>query len=247
MRRLFPDPGPTTIPDQIHDMDLISCAPADRPYLVTNFAVTLDGRATLHGRSGAIGSDTDTELLVCLRTRVDAVMIGAGTMRAERYGRPVADPGKRGRRERRGLSQDPLLVIVSGRLDIPWDASVFSDRGARVLIFTTSDTQAPETVAEVRLVRHDGKVDLPTALAYLRSERGVRALLCEGGPRLHAQLIDQGLVDELFVTHAPKLAGGDGPTLAVGLSELERPLEVIWLLDQDGEVYARYRVPRAGA
>jgi riboflavin biosynthesis pyrimidine reductase len=174
-------------------------------------------------------------------------MIGAGTMRAERYGRPVADPGKRARRERRGLSQDPLLVIVSGRLDIPWDAPVFSDRGARVLIFTTADTQAPETVAEVRVVRHDGKVDLPTALAYLRSKRGVRALLCEGGPRLHAQLIDQGLVDELFVTHAPKLAGGDGPTLAVGLSELERPLEVIWLLDQDGEVYARYRVPRAGA
>lgn len=245
MRRLFPDPGPTTIPDQIYDLDLISGAPAGRPYLVTNFAVTIDGRATLHGRSGAIGSDTDTELLVCLRTRVDAVMIGAGTMRAERYGRPVADPGKRGRRERRGLSQDPLLVIVSGRLDIPWDAPVFGDRGARVLIFTTSDAAPPETVAEVRVVRHDGKVDLPVALAYLRSERGVRALLCEGGPRLHAQLIDQGLVDELFVTHAPKLAGGDGPTLAVGLPELERPLEVTWLLDQDGEVYARYRVPRS--
>jgi riboflavin-specific deaminase-like protein len=247
MRRLFPDPGPTTIPDQIRELDLISSAPADRPYLITNFAVTIDGRATLHGRSGAIGSDTDTELLVCLRTRVDAVMIGAGTMRAERYGRPVADPGKRGRRERRGLSQDPLLVIVSGRLDIPWDAPVFGDRGARVLIFTTSDTAPPETVAEVRVVRHDGKVDLPSALAYLRSERGVRALLCEGGPRLHAQLIDQGLVDELFVTHAPKLAGGDGPTLAVGLPELERPLEVIWLLDDDGEVYARYRVPRSAS
>src|SRR3954465_7976376 len=246
MRRLFPDPGPTTIPDQIRELDLISHAPAGRPYLVTNFAVTIDGRATLHGRSGSIGSGTDTELLVCLRTRVDAVMIGAGTMRAERYGGPVADPGKRGRRERRGLSQDPLLVIVSGRLDLPWDAPVFSDRGARVLLFTTSDAEPPDTVAEVRVVRHEGgHVDLAEALSYMRAKRGVRALLCEGGPRIHAQLLDAGLVDELFVTHAPKLAGGDGPTLAVGLPELERPLEVIWLLDQDGEVYARYRVPRS--
>jgi riboflavin biosynthesis pyrimidine reductase len=99
-------------------------------------------------------------------------------------------------------------------------------------------------VAEVRVVRHEGNVDLAKALAYLRTERGVRAVLCEGGPRLHAQLIDAGLVDELFVTHAPKLVGGDGPGLAVGLPELERPLEVVWLLEQDGELFARYRVPR---
>jgi riboflavin-specific deaminase-like protein len=244
MRRLFPDPGPTTVLDQIQQLDLISSPPADRPCVITNFAVTVDGRATLHGRSGAIGSDTDTEMLVCLRTRVDAVMIGAGTMRAERYGRPVADPGKRGRRERRGLSQDPLLVIVSGRLDLPWDAPVFDDRGARVLIFTTSDAEPPETVAEVRVVRHEGRVDLAAALGYLRRERGVRALLCEGGPRLHAQLIDAGLVDELFVTRAPKLAGGDGPGLAVGMPELERPLEIAWILEEDGELFARYRVPR---
>jgi len=244
MRRLIPEPGPTSIPEQVIQLDLIASAPEDRPYVVTNFAVTVDGRATLHGRSGPIGSKSDTEMLVCLRTRVDAVMIGAGTMRAERYGRPIADPGKRGRRERRGFSQDPLLVIVSGRLDIPWDAPVFEDRGARVLIFTTSDTEPPDTVAEVRVVRHDGSVDLGEALRYLRSQRGVRALLCEGGPRLHAQLIDAGLVDELFITHAPKLAGGDGPGLAVGLPELERPLEVLWLLDEDGELFARYRVPR---
>jgi riboflavin-specific deaminase-like protein len=244
MRRLLPDPGPTTVPDEVRQLDLISDPPADRPYVITNFAVTVDGRATLHGRSGAIGSKTDTEMLVCLRTRVDAVLIGAGTMRAERYGRPVADAGKRGKRERRGLSQDPLLAIVSGRLDIPWDAPVFEDRGARVLLFTSSDAEPPETVAEVRVVRHDGHVDLAEALAYMRRERGVRALLCEGGPRIHAQLIDAGLVDELFVTHAPKLAGGDGPGLAVGLSELERPLDVAWLLEQDGELFARYRVPR---
>jgi riboflavin-specific deaminase-like protein len=231
--------------DQAASLDLISHTHEERPYVVTNFAVTLDGKATLHGRSGAIGSDTDTEMLVCLRTRVDAVMIGAGTMRAERYGRPLGDQAKRERRERSGLSQDPVLVIVSGRLDIPWDAPVFDDRQARVLIFTASEADAPETEARVRVVRHDGHVDLGAALAYLRDERGVRALLCEGGPLLHAQLIDAGLVDELFVTHAPKLAGGEGPNLVTGLAELERPLELLWLLEDDGELFARYRVPSA--
>ncbi len=60
--------------------------------MVTNFALTVDGRATIDGRSGPIGSETDTAMLVGLRTTVDAIMIGAGTMRTERYGRPVADP-----------------------------------------------------------------------------------------------------------------------------------------------------------
>ncbi len=136
----------------------------DRPYVITNFAITLDGRATLHGRSGAIGSDADTEMLVGLRTKVDAVMIGAGTMRAERYGRVVPDPEKRARRERDGLPHDPLAVIVSGRLDIPWDAPLFTDGGGRVLIFTASETEAPETQTPVQVVRHQGDVDLAAAL-----------------------------------------------------------------------------------
>ena len=68
--------------------------PADRPRLALNFATTLDGRASIDGRSGAIGSDTDTAMLVGLRQRFDAVMIGAGTMRVEKYGRIVSDPAR---------------------------------------------------------------------------------------------------------------------------------------------------------
>jgi riboflavin-specific deaminase-like protein len=244
VRRLLPDPGPSTVADQLAELDFSSLAHDDRPYLITNFAVTLDGRATLHGRSGPIGSDTDTEMLVGLRTKVDAVMIGAGTMRVERYGRVVSDPEKRARRERQGLAHDPLAVIVSGRLDIPWDAELFADGAGPVLIFTASAVEPPETPASVRIVRHEGAVDLPAALSQLRSERGVRSLLCEGGPRIHGQLLDAGLVDELFVTQAPKLAGGEGPALAVGMPELERPLELAWLLEEDGELFARYRTAR---
>jgi len=244
VRRLLPEPAPTSVREQLEGLELASRAPDERPYVITNFAITLDGRATLHGRSGAIGSDADTQMLVGLRTKVDAVMIGAGTLRAERYGRVVPDPEKRARREREGLPHDPLAVIISGRLDVPWDAPLFTDGGGRVLIFTASETEAPETRTPLRLVRHEGPVDLGAALNHLRIEHGVRTLLCEGGPILHAQLIELGLVDELFVTHAPKLAGGEGPTLAEGLPELERPLELAWLLENDGELFARYRTIR---
>jgi riboflavin-specific deaminase-like protein len=245
MKRLLPDPGPTTVAEQLEELRSLTAASDARPYVITNFALTLDGRATLGGRSGRIGSDTDTEMLQRLRTHVDAVMIGAGTLRVERYGRIVSDPELRAGRERIGLSGDPLAVLVSGRLDVPWDAPLFTVGAGAVTIFTASEAEPPETATSLRVVRHpDGMVDLTEALRHLRAECGVRTLLCEGGPRIHAQLIDQGLVDELFVTHAPKLGGGEGPGLVSGLPELERTLELVWLLDEDGELYTRHRVVR---
>jgi riboflavin biosynthesis pyrimidine reductase len=66
-------------------------------------------------------------------------------------------------------------------------------------------------------------------------------LLCEGGPHLHAQLVAAGLVDELFITVAPKLEGGAGPGLVEGLPEHTRELELVWLLEDEGELFTRYR------
>src|SRR6476620_6744632 len=202
MRRLLPDHATISIAEQLHDLDLIEQSRRERPYVVTNFAITLDGMATLHGRSGAIGSDTDTQMLVGLRTKVDAVLIGAGTMRTERYGRVVPDSEKRSRRERRGLPHDPLMAIVSGRLDLPWDAPLFTGGGGRVLVFTASDADPPQTATSLRVVRHPGRVDLAEVLRRLRREHGIRALICEGGPRLHSELQAAQLVDELFLTTA---------------------------------------------
>ena len=242
MQRLLPNPGPTTVEQQLSGLDLIDLGFTDRPYLVVNFAVTIDGRAAIEGRSGPIGSKTDTEMLQLLRTRVDAVMIGAGTMRAERYGRIVSDPSLRARRERIGLPHDPLAVIVSGRLDLPWDAPLFTDGGGRVLIFTTSEAEPPPTETPVRVVRHEGiTVDLVEALRHLRVERGVRALLCEGGPGLHSELQSLELVDELFATVAAKLAGGPEPRMIEGELPRRSEWELAWLLEERSELFARYR------
>ena len=92
MQRLPPDPGPTTVEEQLDTYRPWEQPHEDRPFVAMNFAATVDGRASIDGVSGPIGSATDTAMLVGLRTRFDAVMIGAGTMRAERYGPIVSDP-----------------------------------------------------------------------------------------------------------------------------------------------------------
>ncbi len=241
MRRLLPDPGETTVAEQLEGYRPWRHAHDDRSFVAMNFAATVDGRAAIGGVSGPIGSDADTAMLAGLRTRFDAVMIGAGTMRAERYGRLVANQEKREGRKRLGLPHDPLMVIVSGRLDLPWDASLFTDGGGHVLVFTASQEEPPDTATPLRVVRHTGEVDLAAALSHLRHECGVRSLLCEGGPRLHAQLEAGGLVDDLFLTIAPKLAGGGAPSIFDGELKGVRQLELAWLLEQDGELFARYR------
>jgi riboflavin-specific deaminase-like protein len=241
VERLTPDPGETTVAEQLAQLDYAELPHRERPHVALNFATTLDGRAAIDGRSGAIGSEVDTEVLQRLRTRVDAVMIGAGTMRAERYGRIVSDPALRAYRERTMLSHDPLAVIVSNSLDLPWDAGLFTDGGGHIVIFTVADEQPPETATPVTVVRHPGQVDLAGALRWLRDERGINSLLCEGGPTLHGELQKQGLADELFLTIAPKLAGGESPHILEGSLSETTELELAWLLEAGSELFARYR------
>ena len=117
MRRLIPDPGETTVEEQLDSYRPWEQPREERPFVAMNFAATVDGRATIGGVSGPIGSDADTAMLVGLRTRFDAVMIGAGTMRAERYS---------------GLEKR-LIVVESGpegRVDLAGPAALAA-RGGR--------------------------------------------------------------------------------------------------------------------
>jgi riboflavin biosynthesis pyrimidine reductase len=242
MERLLPDPGPTSVDEQLGGYEPWTLAGEERPFTFTNFVLSVDGHATLEGRAGTLGSRTDIEMLMGLRACADAVMVGAGTMRVERYGRLLPDPSKRALRERRGLPHDPLAVLVSGSLDLPWDAGMFTCGAGRVLIFTASEEDPPPTATPVRVVRHEGRVDLSRVVHHLRKERGIRALLSEGGPHLHGELAAAGLVDEMFVTRSPMLAGGMGPGLMSGLPERGTNLELAWLLREESELFARYRV-----
>jgi riboflavin biosynthesis pyrimidine reductase len=132
-------------------------------------------------------------------------------------------------------------VIVSNRLELPWDARLFTDGGGQVVIFTASEQEPPETATPVTIVRHPESVDLERALQWLLEERGIRSVLCEGGPTLHGRLREARLTDELFLTIAPKIAGGEGPRILEGaLADIDQ-VELTWLLESEGELFARYR------
>jgi riboflavin-specific deaminase-like protein len=242
VRRLLPDSAEIEVDEQYGALAMADLAPDGRPYVFANFAATVDGRATISGRSGPIGSDVDTRVLMLLRSVADAVMIGAGTMRAERYGRMVPDGDLRDRREAAGLARDPVAVLVTRTLDFPWEAGLFTSGEGSVVIYTSADSEAPETATPVDVVRHPETVDLAAMMADLR-DRGIRALLTEGGPTILAELVEHRLVDELFLTIAPKLGGEPtAPTILEGPLTEPVAIDIEWLLEQDGELYARYRI-----
>jgi riboflavin-specific deaminase-like protein len=237
----------------VEELDLLERAaagPSSRPYLVLNMISSADGRATLGGRSGPLGGRADSELLHGLRTTVDAVMAGAGTVRAERYSRLVCEEHDREIRRARGLSEEPLVCVVSGRLALDETIPLLADPQARVAIVTASQASLPlECRAHIDYVRaaRDGVLDLEAAMVELRERLGVRTVLCEGGPHLNSHLLAAGLVDELFLTLSPKLAGGDvtSETLRI-LSgpELDPPatLELLGVAEHDSYLFLRYRV-----
>ncbi|MCB0869225.1 MAG: dihydrofolate reductase family protein [Solirubrobacterales bacterium] len=240
MRRLIPDPGPTDLESELEAYRPFEHALEDRPWVAVNMITTLDGRASISGRSKELGSEADTEHLLGLRTRFDAVMIGGGTMRAERYGRIISRPEFRQRRQSAGLEEDALAVIISGDLDLPFDAPLFTDGNGRVVIFTRKN-QAPETETPVELVTFDGLIDSADVLAHLRREEGVRAVLCEGGPHLFGQLVAGDLVDDLFLTITPVATGGDAPRILESNLPEEARFELVGLNEADGDLFARYR------
>lgn len=227
-------------------------APQDRPRVFLNMASTTDGRATLGGRSGPIGNRADKELFLALRTAVDAVLVGAGTARAERYRRLVKDELQRRLRLERGLAEEPLACVVSASLALsPESVPLLADPAARVVILTPSPADtlpggAPEYVRAGR----DGVLDLPAALAELHARWGVHTMMCEGGPHLNGALLAAGLVDDLFLSLAPKLGGGADAQASLRIvcgPELSPPveLELHEALESEGCLLLHYRVSRS--
>jgi riboflavin-specific deaminase-like protein len=225
-------------------------AAAERPRVVLNMASTADGRASIGGRSGPIGGPADRQLFHALRAPMDAVMAGAGTVRTERYGRIIRDESRRRTRLERGLSEEPLACIVSASLALPQDLPLLAEPAARVAVLTASAESLPRSAAHVEYVRaaRHGRLDLRAALAELRERFSVGLLLCEGGPHLNSQLLSAGLVDELFLSVAPRLAGDapqDGQALGILAGQELEPaveLELVGALEHDSHLFLRYAV-----
>ena len=216
MRRLWPEPAEGVIAD---DLVAPSEAPGGRPWVSAMMVSSLDGRATLGGTSRRLGGPQDLQMLLALRRRADALLVGPGTVRAEGYG-PLPCPA----------------VLVSRSFDLPWEAGLFAAEGQPVLVYTLAGTETPAVAAHVETVPY---VALPDVLADLR-ERGVERLLCEGGPTVNRALLTERLLDELYLTLSPVISGEDGPPILAGGGSAALALRSV--ATADGDLYLRYSV-----
>ncbi|HYM58453.1 MAG TPA: dihydrofolate reductase family protein, partial [Solirubrobacteraceae bacterium] len=194
LHRVLPEDARLTPEDLLAEVAPRERAPDDRPLVMIVMVATVDGRAAVGGSSRALGGDADLALLLELRTIADAVLVGGATVRAEGYGRLVGSEERRGRRRAAGLAEDPGVVLVSRSMNLPWDAGLFAVPDQPVLVYTDAGAGAPPDVAApVELVRLE-EASLAAAMADLH-RRGVRSLLCEGGPTLNRALLAAGVVD----------------------------------------------------
>lgn len=222
LRRLFPDEATVSIDEATSGLGFGDRAPANRPFVALNMVSSADGKATVQGRTAPMSAEADRQLFHHLRAQADGILVGAGTVRLERYGKVTKTDELQAIRERAGVRAAALAVVVSASGEFPPDLPLFADDGQ-----------------EVRVI-----ADVVEGLGELRREHGIRSLLCEGGPTLNSTLFAHGLVDELFLTLAPTVAGAgealtivEGPPLAATVD-----LELLSLHEADGHLFTRYRV-----
>ena len=215
------------------------------PWLRANMVSSADGAAHLDGMTRGLSSDADRHLFALLRTLADVIVVGAGTVRAERYA-PVRQhelwPDLRP-----GRTPTPPIAVVTARLDLDPASRLIASAppSARTIVITTAQAPADrraalEVQAEV-IVAGQETVDLKAAVAAL-AERGHRRILAEGGPRLLAQIAAAGLLDELCLTIGPLLAGpGPNRILAGAMSATpSQPLTLAHVLEDNGFLFCRY-------
>jgi riboflavin biosynthesis pyrimidine reductase len=220
--------------------------PPDRPWVALNMASSADGRATVGGKSGGLGNEADRRQFAGLRRAVDCVLVGTGTLAAERYGSMIRDPVAREERVHAGRSLEPVCCIVTRSGRLPLDIPLFHDPEQVVAVYTGSPIALGDVQADVDVERAQHEPTFAAALRDLRVRCGVRVVLCEGGPRVAGALLDEDLLDEVFLTLAPMLVGGNGVRNVIEGTEAEPPvpLELIRVLESEGYVFLRYLVSR---
>jgi riboflavin-specific deaminase-like protein len=240
LRRLFPDQATVTVEDCVSGLDFGGRAPAGRPFVAVNMVSSADGKATLAGRTAPMSAEADRELFHHLRAAADGILVGAATVRIERYGPVTKSPELRAIRERQGVRPDAVAVVVSRSLNLPADVPLLADPASHVIIVTSSDGEIEGAAARIDYLR----MPLAEALARLREEFGIRSLLGEGGPTLNSTVFAEHLADELFLTIAPAIAGsGEALTIVEG-PPLPAPalLELLTVHEAGGQLFTRYAV-----
>lgn len=231
MRRLRPDPA--------DHVDLRAAYAVEVPrHVRANFVSSTDGAVTVAGKSAPLSSDADRELFHVLRSLTDVVLVGAGTARAENYG---------GARDHDG--RVPPIAVVSKALDLDPQSRLFTETRVPPIVVTcdASPRDVRDRLADVAdvVVAGDANVDIGAALDTL-AERGLGRVLCEGGPHLLGSVAAAGALDELCLTIAPLLAGGNAGRIVAGyLPDVVEPMRLLHVLEDDGHLFLRYSTAAA--
>ena len=220
----------------------------DGRWLRANMVATADGAASLNGVTQGISSDTDRRVFALLRTLCDVILVGASTVREEKY--KPARPQELWSHLREGRPPTPPIAVVTGRLDLDPGGPLITAAPAyaRTIVITTASAPAARRDqlgrhAEIIIAGQD-TVDLRMAVDAL-AERGHRRMLAEGGPHLLAQLVEAGLLDELCLTIGPQMAGPGADRIVAGAGTGSGfsgplPLRLAHVLEDQGFLLCRY-------
>ena len=208
------------------DLEALYAYPAAQTWMRLNVVAGLDGgTADSTGLSSGLSGPGDQRVFALLRSLADVIVVGAGTARVEGYEPVLAGEVDADLRDRHGLTPLPSIAVVSRSLDIP-DVLLDAPPEAPTLVVTCSHAPA-DRLAALRgradvLVCGEGSVDLVAVREQLAA-RGLRRILCEGGPALSGAMVRAGVLDELCLTLSPLLLGGAAQGVLTG-AELQPPL-----------------------
>jgi riboflavin biosynthesis pyrimidine reductase len=219
-------------------------------WLRANMVASLDGAATVDGRSGGLSNEADQQVFAMLRAQADVILVGAGTARAEGY-RPVwpESQGLRWAWLRDGRAPSPPIAVVTRALDLDLGGALIANAPphARTIVITTESALPGRCAAAARtaevIVAGEASVDLKAAVDAL-AQLGHQRISCEGGPHLLAQFAAEGLLDELCLTISPLLAGPDAGRIVTGGLPMPRgatlPFTLAHTLEDEGYLLCRY-------
>jgi riboflavin-specific deaminase-like protein len=236
---------PTHQPESAGEVYAHLPPPGRDRWVAVNMVMSVDGAVTVDGVSGPLGGEGDLAGFRALRAAVDVVLVGAGTARAEGYGPAKVSAARRRARRERGQAERPAIAVVTASLDLQGAERLLTPE--HDLLVVTSAAAPADRRADLErrgarvVVAGQDDVDLADALAQLAAD-GYGRVLAEGGPRLNRALLAAGVVDDLFVTVAPTLVGGDGPGLVAGALDERLDLALCEGRFHDGELLLRYRV-----
>ena len=217
-------------------------APPPGPWLRANFITSLDGAATRDGVSGELGDAADRRIFDLLRRQADVILVGAGTARNEEYGAQRLTDEAATWRATHGKAPQPALALISGSLNLDPAAEIFTQAPVRPIIYTIASAppparQALSSVADVVTVGNDA-LDVQALRADL-IDRGLHHIHSEGGPRAFGALLQGGAVDEICLTIAPHLEGGDSPRIAHSPDTVAAGMRLAGILRCGDELFLR--------